>query len=122
MGNRVVVGFQNYKNEPTIYLYIHWGDEKYRDLAAGIERASSRWNDPSYATRIVISQMIGNDWESTTGYGLFVDKFALPDYDDICIARWHERKVVKVNATDVEEEYETFTLDEFIETHKKEGN
>jgi hypothetical protein len=37
-----------------------------------LAKATPRWDDPTYATRIVVSQLIGNNWNSETGYGLYV--------------------------------------------------
>ena len=44
-----------------------------QDLAYAIAKASPRWDDISYATRIMISQLVGESWNSETGYGLFAD-------------------------------------------------
>jgi hypothetical protein len=44
-----------------------------QDLAYAIAKASPRWDDISYATRIMISQLIGDSWKNETGYGLFAD-------------------------------------------------
>jgi hypothetical protein len=43
-------------------------------LAEAVFKARPRWSDPSYATRITISQMINNDWGSETGWGLHVNE------------------------------------------------
>jgi hypothetical protein len=43
-------------------------------LADAVIAARPRWNDPSYATRIAISQLVGNDWNSETGWGLHVNE------------------------------------------------
>jgi hypothetical protein len=43
-------------------------------LAEAVFKARPRWNDPSYATRITISQMVADDWNSETGWGLHVNE------------------------------------------------
>jgi hypothetical protein len=43
-------------------------------LAEAVFKARPRWSDPAYATRITISQMINNDWNSETGWGLHVNE------------------------------------------------
>jgi hypothetical protein len=56
-------------------LYSHWGgDTKDQDLAAALQAAMPRikMGDTSYALRIVVSQLIGDSWDSETGYGLYV--------------------------------------------------
>jgi hypothetical protein len=59
----------------VITLYSHWGgDTKTMDLARALDSAMPRisMGDTGYALRIVISQLIGNEWDSETGYGIFV--------------------------------------------------
>ena len=56
-------------------LYSHWGgDSKMQDLAFALDKAMPRikMGDIPYALRIAVSYLIGPDWESETGYGLFV--------------------------------------------------
>ena len=93
MGNRVVVGFQNRKDDPIIYLYQHWGDERKSTIANAVFSACSRWNDPDYGTRIVVSQIVGDSWNDTLGFGLSVNHFAMPDYDTIQVVEWHSQSV-----------------------------
>jgi hypothetical protein len=47
-----------------------------------LDKARPRWTDPSYAIRIVVSQLIGDQWNKETGYGLFtsVDGDDLGDF------------------------------------------
>lgn len=59
----------------SITLYSHWGgDSKHMDLARALDKASGRLNmgDTSYALRIMISQLIGTEWDQETGFGLFI--------------------------------------------------
>ena len=75
MGARVNFVFKTELDKPNIVLYSHWGETTWRfDLAMAIERANSRLKlgDVSYATRIMISSLIGNDWESETGFGIYL--------------------------------------------------
>lgn len=59
--------------EGAIVFYTHWGgDQLGPDLSAALYAARSRWDDPSYGTRIIISQVIGDDWCAKTGFGLCV--------------------------------------------------
>jgi len=67
MGDRISV-----KIEPTnVYLYSHWGGS---DMAQTLERAlirgRSRWDDPVYLARIIFSEMIREDIDGLTGYGI----------------------------------------------------
>lgn len=71
MGARTNFTFRTSTGDLT--LYSHWGgDSKYEDLAVAIHAARSRWQDPSYALRIIISQLVGESWNSETGFGLYV--------------------------------------------------
>jgi hypothetical protein len=54
-----------------IVLYQHWGGENMlAHLAAALDAAQGRWNDESYCTRIMISNLVGDKWTNETGYGL----------------------------------------------------
>ena len=114
MGNRVVVGFQNRKDDPIIYLYQHWGDERESALADAIYMAVARWGDPDYATRIVISRLIADDWKQETGYGIAVNHFAYPDYETIKIVRWEEKVVTTNSSDDPEVEISRQDLEDFV--------
>jgi len=98
MGDRSVVGFRENKDTPTIYLYSHWGGEAQEGkLILALLKAEPRWQDSAYATRICISELIGNDWSEETGYGISVDTFSMPDYDFIYLVEWETGVVYKLN-------------------------
>jgi hypothetical protein len=70
MGDRANFGFRQ-SDGNIIYLYGHWaGEGMMNTLATAIAKARSRWTDESYATRICISQIIGNEWTEETGWGI----------------------------------------------------
>jgi hypothetical protein len=48
-------------------------------LATALSVASPRFGDDGYATRITISQLIGDGWNNETGWGLYVNE--IPDND-----------------------------------------
>jgi len=74
MGDRANFGFVQ-PNGNTIVLYGHWaGHQMLANLAEAVFKARPRWNDPSYATRITISNMIGEGWAMETGWGLHVNE------------------------------------------------
>lgn len=88
MGDRANFGFVQ-PNGNTIVLYGHWaGHNMLAQLAEAVFKARPRWSDPAYATRITISQMIRDDWNSETGWGLHVNeigdnehKIAIVDFE-----------------------------------------
>jgi hypothetical protein len=73
MGARINFVFKAYSNEQAhVTLYSHWGETSWReDLAMALDKAKPRWEDASYGVRITISHLIGDQWNSETGYGLF---------------------------------------------------
>ena len=57
--------------EPSIILYTHWGGSALpHSFARAINAAKPRWDDESYCARIIVSQLIGERWDTETGYGL----------------------------------------------------
>jgi hypothetical protein len=76
MGARINFVFKAYETEAShVTLYSHWGETSWRrDLAMALAKAAPRWDDPSYGIRIVVSQLIGDSWDSETGYGLFTSR------------------------------------------------
>lgn len=76
MGDRANFGFKDRKGD-TVYLYGHWaGYQMLGRLADAVHAARPRWTDESYATRICISQLIGEDWGQETGWGITVNELA----------------------------------------------
>ena len=53
-----------------IYLYSHWDSNLGTVLAQALIRGKDRWNDSSYLARIIFSEMIKEDIEGNTGYGI----------------------------------------------------
>ena len=74
VGDRANFGFVQ-PNGNTIVLYGHWaGYQMLAQLAEAVAKAKPRWNDPAYATRIAISNLIGDQWNMETGWGLHVNE------------------------------------------------
>lgn len=70
IGDRANFGFRQ-TDGSVIYLYGHWaGYEMMGRLANAIDVARPRWNDESYATRICISQIIGDEWNQELSWGI----------------------------------------------------
>jgi hypothetical protein len=108
MGARVFFNIKQYE-DTYICLYSHWGeDSRYFDLAHALEKARPRWSDTSYATRIIISNLIGPDWDNETGFGLYAS--TTPIYDETAV------DIDLINKT-VSDESGTHGFDEFINYH-----
>jgi hypothetical protein len=74
MGDRANFGFVQ-PNGHTVVLYGHWaGYQMLGKLADAVIAARPRWNDSSYATRIAISQLIKDEWNSETGWGIYINE------------------------------------------------
>ncbi len=74
MGDRANFVFVQ-PNGEAIVLYGHWaGYNMLQNLAEAAIKAQNRWSDPSYATRIAISHMVGEGWAMETGWGLAVNE------------------------------------------------
>jgi len=90
MGARVNFVFKTELDKPNIVLYSHWGETTWRfDLAMAIAKAQPRlgMGDTSYATRIMMSQLIGSDWDSETGFGIHLatDEELIEGLFDFCV-------------------------------------
>ena len=116
----MVVGFQAKPADPIIYIYSQWGGESQKEiLVNALQKSESRWTDSDYATRICISQIVGNSWNDTLGHGISVNTFCAPDYDTIQVVEWHKGKVSireRINPENVLEEIslETFCQDDTL--------
>ena len=76
MGDRANFVFVQ-PNGESIVLYGHWaGHNMLANLADAVAKARPRWGDSSYATRIAISQMIADQWDMETGWGLQVNEIS----------------------------------------------
>lgn len=121
MGDRVNFGFKQQSGD-IIFLYQHWGGWRHsRRLAEALDAAEPRLNDPGYATRIVISQLIGEDWESLTGHGLYFNQLCLGEYDVHVVDFYN--KTVTLHREDAnalrcieEEPIWTMSIDDFVQS------
>ena len=112
----MVVGFQAKSAEPTIYLYAQWGGEAQKEiLVNALQKSESRWTDADYATRICISQIVGDSWKDTLGFGISVNNFCSPDYDTIQVVEWHKGKVSIRETSNPENVLEEITLETFCQ-------
>ena len=111
MGDRIIYTIRQDKNL-SINLYSHWGGyDRFVTLAKALKAAEPRWDDTSYAARIIVSQLIGTDWADETGFGLWASNeqgMYGGDHQDITIDL--------VNKT-VNDETGTHSFNSFIEYH-----
>ena len=111
MGDRIVYTIKQDK-DLSVNLYSHWGGyDRFINLARALNAAEPRWNDSSYATRIIVSQLIGDNWKDETGFGLWASNEGGEyggDHPDITIDL--------INKT-VEDETGTHSFEQFISYH-----
>ena len=116
MGDRMVIGFQAKSAEPIIYLYAQWGGQSQKEiLVNALQKSESRWTDSDYATRICISQIVGDSWKDTLGFGISVNHFCSPDYDTIQVVEWHTGKVSIREASNPANILSKISLENFCE-------
>jgi hypothetical protein len=59
------------KTDAVTWLYSHWGGEsKFEDTQRALAKAEPRWEDSTYGARIFISQIVGDQWDNETGFGI----------------------------------------------------
>ena len=67
----------------SLYVYSHSGGYMMAAKAEdAIKAAQPRWGDPSYATRIVVDQLIKDGRDSELGYGLMLKPNAEDEYNE----------------------------------------
>jgi hypothetical protein len=70
MGDRGNV-ILTYEEGGEIYLYTHWGGSELKQtLKDALLRGRDRWDDPSYLARIIFSEMIKDNIDGNTGFGI----------------------------------------------------
>lgn len=53
-----------------VYLYTHWGGHALQAVVRRALARRERWDDPEYLARILFCEMIGDDVDGETGYGI----------------------------------------------------
>jgi len=70
MGDRANVKIKE-PNGNNIYIYTHWeGTEWPELLQQALYKAESRWDDPAYLQRVLITEMCKGAGDDITGYGV----------------------------------------------------
>ena len=59
------------KESKGVYLYTHWrGNQVKQILQAALKKYPNRWDDEPYLCRIIFSEMIKDDVNGETGFGI----------------------------------------------------
>ena len=78
MGDRANFGIKQADGN-TIFVYGHWaGQNMLARFAKAIDRVvdAGRMGDDAYATRIIISDLIGEDWNQDMRWGITINTLA----------------------------------------------
>ena len=111
MGDRIVYSIKQDK-DLSVNLYSHWGgQDRYINLAIALKAAEPRWNDISYGTRIILSQLIGEYWNQELGFGIWAS-----NSDGAYGGDWPDITIDLVNKT-VIDETGTHSVEDFINYH-----
>jgi hypothetical protein len=71
MGARINFVFKD-GTDSSVVLYSHWGQTGWEgDIAQALQHSKPRWNDASYATRMMISYLIQDSILEETGFGIY---------------------------------------------------
>lgn len=69
MGDRAQVCIKD--GEDRVYLYGHWsGTGIYKAAAKALRRVPGRWTDSEYLARAIFCEMVRDDIDGETGYGI----------------------------------------------------
>lgn len=74
MRQNIKIEYQKEQDEKpqSIYFYSHWdGDGPLKEkLKQALRRGKERWFDKSYLARVIFSELIREDLDGLTGYGI----------------------------------------------------
>lgn len=112
MGDRANIVVLQPVDEGAIYVYSPWDglEGMFAKLQKALRR-KHRWGDPSYLCRIIIAEVIRNDLDDETGYGIST---YLCDNEHPLLVVNAEANTVSLSAEDAPREpYKTWTFAEF---------
>lgn len=114
MGDRGNIEIAQPFADDSVFLYTHWrGSQVTEILAEALQKG--RTGDPSYLTRIIFQEMVGDD-KTNLSFGISVGR---PDDNEYDIPKvfWRDGHLTEGA---VEYQNENYTFDEFVQRFKKE--
>jgi hypothetical protein len=112
MGDRIVYTIKQ-SDGLSLNLYSHWGGyDRFMVAADALNHARPRWNDESYCARILVSRIIGQDWNEETGFGLWAG-----NGEGMIYAGDHQDIIIDMSDKTVTDESGTHDWDKFINYH-----
>ena len=70
MGCRGTIEIIEKDNDPSVFLYTHWGAKEMLPQITTTLKKKERWDDASYLARMIFCEMVKGDEEGNTGYGI----------------------------------------------------
>ncbi|MBU0959859.1 MAG: hypothetical protein KKB31_07970 [Nanoarchaeota archaeon] len=83
MGDRRIAQIKGGDKFGDVYVYVHsHGYELPEMTENAIIAARNRWDDPAYATRIIVDQLTKDGRDRETGFGLMAKPYAEDSYNN----------------------------------------
>jgi hypothetical protein len=70
MGDRANVYVKDFEEGSGTYLYSHWGGTELPEVVQTVLAKRARWDDNPYLARMIFSEMVKDDIDGETGYGI----------------------------------------------------
>jgi hypothetical protein len=117
MGARGNIVFKQYFG--YVGVYLHWDGHEIREKAMkAIKRVANagRLNDEGYATRIAISEIVGDYWKDDLGYGIYVgndiEQTIADNEFDIIVIDWNKQRLEVYNEGRYNTPKESYSFEE----------
>jgi hypothetical protein len=93
MGDRFTFGVTD-RGGDVLYLYSHWGGATWdEDLKSAIYKAALHSYSPERANRIIMSSLIGEHWDSSTGYAFSINQPTDTEYEYIPVLDFNRQTI-----------------------------
>ena len=70
MGNRANIVVKEDEKDSGVYFYTHWGGYNLPIILQDALKRKERWYDHSYLARIIFCEMVKDEIDGETGYGI----------------------------------------------------
>jgi hypothetical protein len=124
MGNRanIVIEQDSDMFPHPIYFYTHYdGSEIEQILKSALIRGRDRWDDPQYLSRVIFCEMIKDDLNGVTGYGITT---AIGDggYKLLCVKMDEQKVRIRDSSDDITAKIiKEWTFEEFVRRREEEN-
>jgi hypothetical protein len=109
MGDRANVKIRNQNG--SVFLYTHWDGSELPDKLQRALKRHQRWDDSAYLTRIIFCEMVRDDIDGETGFGISTNRTM--DDRPILIVDCSSQRVAVGDRADIE--IRSVSFEEFCE-------